>query len=135
MQLANKGQADVSITAVLSNQVIGKVFGPVWPQEAKARTWYVGYHQATGPAKQPPRREEAALFLGERPMRTLVVPGAGYNLGLVGMAQGLTIKAGQSLTVPLLIITINRPEAGPDINLAAALEAMKPQVLKTARAD
>jgi len=37
--------------------------------------------------------------------------------------------------VPLLIITINRPEAGPDINLAAALEAMKPQVLKTARAD
>ena len=135
MQLANKGQADVSITAVLSNQVIGKVFGPVWPQEAKARTWYVGYHQATGPAKQPPRREEAALFLGERPMRTLVVPGAGYNLGLVGMAQGLTIKAGQSLTVPLLVIAINRPEAGPDINLAAALEAVKPQVLKTARPD
>jgi len=94
MQLANKGQADVSITAVLSNQVIGKVFGPVWLEEAKARTWYVGYHQATGPAKQPPRREEAALFLGERPMRTLVVPGAGYNhaLGIAARVYCLLMR-------------------------------------------
>ncbi len=132
VRLANKGQADVAITAALSNTAISSIYGQTWPEDAKGQTWYAGYHRATGPAKQPPRHEEAALLVGEGKPRTLVAPNAGYNFGLVGMAQDLTVKAGQSLTLPLLLISIDRPEAGPDISLATALESLKPQFLKAA---
>ncbi len=45
----------------------------------------------------------------------LVAPNAGYKLGLVGIADELTVKASQSLTLPMLLIAIDRPESGPDI--------------------
>jgi hypothetical protein len=132
IQLANRGSRDLAITALLSDTVMRSIYGQVWPEEAKGKTWYAGYHRATGPAKQPPRREEAALLLGEGKSRMLMAPNAGYNFGLVGMARDLTLKAGQSLALPLLLISIDRPNAGPDINLAAALDALKPQLLKAA---
>jgi hypothetical protein len=132
IQLANRGPTDLAITAVLSDTVMRSIYGQVWPEEAKGKAWYAGYHRATGPAKLPPRREEAALLLCEGKSRTLIAPNAGYNFGLVGMARDLTVNAGQSLALPLLLISVDRPNAGPDINLAAALDAVKPQLLKTA---
>jgi hypothetical protein len=132
LRLTNKGQADVTLTAVLSNTVISSISGQVWPEDGKGNTWYAGYHRAAGQAKQPPRREEAALLLGGGKSRTLVAPNAGFNFGLVAMAQELTVKAGQSVALPLLVISIDRPNDGPDINLATALDAVRPQLLKTA---
>lgn len=136
LRLINKGQADVALTAVLAGTVMSNSFGQVWPEEAKGKTWYAGYHRAIGQAKQPPRREEAALLLGEGKARTLVAPNAGYNFGLVGTAEELTVKAGQSVALPLLVISIDRPETGPGVSLQAALEAVKPQLLRaTTKAD
>ena len=40
------------------------------------------------------------------------------------------MKAEQSVTLPLLLISTNRPGTGPDVSLQAALEAVKPQLLK-----
>jgi hypothetical protein len=130
LQLANKGQADVAVTAVLSDTVMLNIEGQTWPEDsAKGKAWYAGYHRAIGQSKQPPRHEEAVLLLGEAKPRKLVAPNAGFNFGLVGIAQELTVKAGQSLTLPLLLISINRPDSGPDINLQTALEAVKQQLL------
>jgi pimeloyl-ACP methyl ester carboxylesterase len=128
--LANKGQTDVALTAVLSNTVISSVFGQTWPEDSKGKAWYAGYHRATGPAKQPPRHEEAALLLCEGKPRTLIAHNAGYNFGLVGMAQDLTVKAGQSVSVPLLLISIDRPAGVLDIKLATALESLKGALLR-----
>ena len=127
--LANKGRTDVGLTAVLSNTVVSDIFGQVWPEDAKGRSWYGGYHRAIGAYQRPPQREEAALLLIEGKPQTLVAPGAGFNFGLVGVVQDLTLKAGQSVSVPLLLISIDRPAGGPDITLAAALESLKGALL------
>jgi hypothetical protein len=129
-QLTNKGPADLAVTAVLSDTVMRSIYGQVWPDDARGKSWYAGYHRALGPYKQPPRHEDAALLLVEGKARTLVAPNAGYNFGLVGVAQDLTVKAGQSLTLPLLLASLDRPDSGPEINLAAALDAVKEQLLK-----
>lgn len=130
VQLANGGRTDAAVTAVLSNTEIGRIHGQYWPQGNKGQSWYAGYHRAIGRHRQPPRREEAALLLGEGKMRKLVLPGAGYNLGLVGLAWELKAEAGQSLPLRLVLISIDRPKSGPDISLAAALEAIKPRLLR-----
>ncbi len=105
------------------------IYGQVWPEESKGKSWYAGYHRAVGEYQKPPRREEAALLLLEGKPQTLVAPNAGYAFGLVGVAQELTLKAGQSLTLPVLLIAIDRPENGPDVKLSAALEDLRPQLL------
>jgi hypothetical protein len=37
----------------------------------------------------------------------LVVPGTGYAMGLVGLRQELNIKAGKSVTLPVVFIAAN----------------------------
>lgn len=130
IQLSNKGLTDLTITAVLSDTVMRSIYRQVWPEESQGTSWYTGYHRAIGPYQQPPLHEDAALLLVEGKPQTLVAPGAGYNFGLVGIAQDLTVKAGQSLSLPLLLISIDRPEGGPDINLSKALEEVKEPLLK-----
>ncbi len=129
IQLANKLATDLSITAVLSDTVMRSIYGMVWPDESKNKSWYAGYHRTVGEYQKPPRHEEAALLLLEGKPQTLVAPNAGYNFGLVGVAQELTIKAGQSLMLPVLFIAIERPESDPDVKLSAILEELRPQLL------
>ena len=79
---------------------------------------------AVAKAKQPPTHEEAVLVMMDATSRKLIVPGAGYNFGLVGLEAPLTVKAGATVTLPLLLIAVDRPSAGPDISLATVLESI-----------
>jgi hypothetical protein len=38
-----------------------------------------------------------------------VTPNAGYNFGLAGLSAPLTIRAGQKLSLPLLLVTLDKP--------------------------
>jgi hypothetical protein len=131
LTLTNKGQADLAVSAVLADTVMRNVNGQSWPAEAaKEKGWYFGYHRSVGQYQQPPTHQDAALLLVDAAPRKLVAPGAGWNFGLVGMEHAPTVKAGQSLPLPLLFVSIDRPEKGPDINLQAALEAVKAELLR-----
>jgi hypothetical protein len=131
LTLTNKGQADLAVSAVLADTVMRNVNGQTWPAEgAKERGWYFGYNRSVGQYQQPPTHQDAALLAVDAAPRKLVAPGAGWNFGLVGMEHTPTVKAGQSLPLPLLFVSIDRPEKGPDINLQAALEAVKAELLR-----
>jgi len=129
-QLSNKGEMDLTVMAVLSDTIMRSIYRQVWPEDSKGPSWYVGYHRAIGPYQKPPLHEDAALLLVEGKPQTLIAPGAGYNFGLVGIVQELTVKAGRSLSLPLLLISIDRPDGRSDINLAKALEEVKEALLQ-----
>ena len=59
----------------------------------------------------------------------LIAPNAGYNLGLAGIQVPLTVKGAQSLTVPLLLVSLDRPPGG-NVGLAEVLTALKAELAK-----
>jgi len=114
LTLANGGPSDVAVTAVLSAAELRAPNGQTWPDEANKgeRGHYAGYHRSVGEYRQPPVHEDAALllFAGTIPKTTkLVAPNAGYNFGLAGLSAPLTIRAGQKLSLPVLLVTLNKP--------------------------
>jgi hypothetical protein len=124
----------LSLKIVLADTVLRDIYGQVWlADDPKSKPWYAGYHRALGPYQKPPRHEDAALLLVEGKRQALVAPNAGYNFGLVGVAQELVAKPGETLRLPLLLIALDRPEAGPDINLAVALETLRAPLCAPAR--
>lgn len=129
LRLANEGPADLAVTCVLADTVMRSFRGSTWPEDgakasAKNRPAYFGYHRAVARAKQPATHENAALVFSEAKSQKLIVPNAGYNFGLVGLEAPLVVKAGETVTVPLLLIAVDRPAAGPDISLATVLESI-----------
>jgi len=125
VRLANEGPADLAVTCVLADTVMRSFRGSTWPEDsAKVRPAYFGYHRAVAKAKQPATHEDAALILTNAKSRKLIVPSAGYNFGLVGLEAPLAVKAGETVTVPLLLIAVDRPAEGPDIGLASVLESI-----------
>jgi hypothetical protein len=133
-QLTNPGPADLSLKIVLADTVLRDIYGQVWlADDPKSKPWYAGYHRALGPYQKPPRHEDAALLLVEGKRQTLVAPNAGYNFGLVGVAQDVVVQSGAAFRLPLLFISLDRSEAGPDINLAVALETLREPLCARAR--
>lgn len=114
LTLANDGPSDVAVTAVLSAAELRAPNGQVWPDEANKawRGYYAGYHRSVGEYRQPPVHEDAALllFAGTMPKTTkLVAPNAGYNFGLAGLNTPLTIRTGQTLSLSVLLVTLDKP--------------------------
>jgi hypothetical protein len=52
---------------------------------------------------------------------------------LVGVEQDVVVQSGAEFRLPLLLISLDRPEAGPDINLAVALETLREPLCARAR--
>ena len=119
------------MTAVLSASELRQVWRQTWPDEEDKdfRGYYAGYHRTRGEDRQPPSHEDAALllFAGAMPKTTrLVAPNAGYNFGLAGLSAPMALKAGQTLSLPLVLVAVDRPRGG-----SASLE----EVLNTLRTD
>jgi hypothetical protein len=132
---ANAGPKDIAVTAVLSACELRPIWRQTWPdaEDKDSRGCYAGYHQARGEYHQPPAQEDAALllFAGAVPKTTrLVAANAGYNFGLAGLQVPLTVKGGQTLSLPLLLISVARPKDRPEVSLAEIVESVQPQLLR-----
>jgi len=133
LKLANAGPRDIAVTAVLSASELRQIWRQTWPDEEdkNSRGYYAGYHQVRGEYQQPPAHEDAALlvFAGAVPKTTrLVAPNAGYNFGLAGLQAPLIVKGGQTLSLPLLLVSVDRPP-GRTVSLAEVLGALKADVM------
>ena len=129
LTLANGGPSDVAVTAILSAAELRAPDGQVWPDEGNKawRGYYAGYHRSVGEYRQPPVHEDAALLLfdGAMPKTTkLVAPNAGYNFGLAGLSTPLTIRAGQKLLLPVLLLTLDKPPK-MTLSLAEMLDSLQ----------
>ena len=152
VRLVNAGAADIAVTAVLSasalRQIWRQTFSPPDEEDKNFRGYYAGYHRPPGEDRQRPVREDAALFLfaGDVPKVTrLVAPNAGYNFGLAGVSAPLTLKAGQTLWLPLLFARLEPPPhptlsplgrgqgegQGRNASLAQILDSLKAGLLRT----
>lgn len=134
VQLANTGPKDLAVTAVLSASELRQVWRETWPDEEDKSFggYYAGYHRTFGEYQQPPTREDAALllFAGAMPKTTkLVAPNAGYNFGLAGVSTPTVLKARQTLSLPFLIVAVDRPRGG-NMGLVEILDALKADLMK-----
>ena len=101
------------------------------PRISDPTTFFRGIYGSTGPRRQPPVHQHAVLLLGE-PAPTfekLVARGVGYNAGLVGLKRSLTIKAGETLAVPILLVAVNKPKDVKSVDLIKVLNALKAELL------
>ncbi len=127
--LANGGPKDIDVTAVLSAAELRQVWRQTWPDEEDeaARGYYAGYHRARGEERKPLEHEDGVLllFAGEMPKTAnLLAPNAGYNFGLAGLSAPVVLKAGSTISLPLLRVAIDRPP-GVDAGLAQILDALR----------
>jgi hypothetical protein len=129
MQLLNEGDKALTGQLILADTVLRKVNGQVWPRPGSdSGSYYAGYHRAVGKWKEPPVHEDAAVLLfpenAPKPEK-LVAPGAGYNFGLAGLRFPLDIEPSQTVSLPLLVISIDQPARAPVISLATVLASIR----------
>jgi hypothetical protein len=134
VELTNAGPRDIAVTAVLSASALRQVWRQTWPDEEgkDSHAYYAGYRQVRGEYRKPPVHEDAALLLFSVPLpktTKLIAPNAGYNLGLAGIQVPLAVKGSQSLTVPLLMVSLDRPPGG-NVGLAEVLAALQAELAK-----
>jgi pimeloyl-ACP methyl ester carboxylesterase len=130
LQFVNRGQEEVAGEAVLADSILRKINGEVWPAGGREATigCYAGFHRAIGKWKEPPVHEDAVLLLfpgSASRLDKLVTPNAGYNFGLVGLRLPLTIKAGHTCSLRLLLIAVERPAETKSMMLETVLESLR----------
>ncbi len=135
--VTNSGGKDIVGLAALCPQAMQNVGGSTWPErrggEDAPKPYYLGYPHSIGPRNAPPVHEDAALLLwsgAEPAIARHVTPGAGFNFGLVGISRPVELKAGQTVTLPLLLIAVDTAGKGP--LLPAVLEDLKDEIMKLA---
>jgi len=136
IQLTNKGQSALAGVAAFAPSAVRKIEGGTWPDKNPRRPLaasYIGYRQGVGGNRKAPLHQNAALLLLGRPglrVTPLVMPSAGYNFGLVGIACPLDLRAGQTISLPLLFVAADKPKDGAPPDLAAALDAAMDEILR-----
>ena len=60
---------------------------------------------------------------------------AGYNFGMVGLEHQATIRAGNSLLVPVLVVWFARPEKAAEFSLLNVLIANKADLIRQLPAE
>jgi len=130
LQFVNQGSADLAGEAVLADSVLRKINGEDWPAGGRDSTvsYYAGFHRTIGKWREPPAHEDAVLLLfpdSAPKLDKLVTPKAGYNFGLVGLRHPLTIKAGQTCSLRLLLIAVERPAEAKPMMLETVLESLR----------
>ena len=136
VRLSNRGPGEVAGMAVLSENLMRRFYVDAWPDERQKDARYAGYHRSVGPYQQPPLHEDAALLLSAGPALAttkLILPGAGYGVGLVGFSTPLDLKPGEEKKVPLLLVSVNRPKDRPEVKLAEIVQGIQPQLLDPER--
>jgi hypothetical protein len=130
LQLINQGPKELAGEAVLADSILRKINGEVWPAGGRESTggYNAGFHRALGKWKEPPVHEDAVLLLfpgSASRLDQLVTPNAGYNFGLVGLRLPLTIKAGGTCSLRLLLIAVERPAETRSMMLETVLESLR----------
>ena len=130
LQFVNQGPTELAGEAVLADSILRKINGEVWPTGARDSTvgYYAGFHRTIGKWKEPPVHEDAVLLLcpgSASKLEKLVAPNAGYNFGLVGLRHPVTIKAGDSSSLRLLLIAVERPAETKSMMLETVLEPLR----------
>ncbi|MBC8875598.1 MAG: prolyl oligopeptidase family serine peptidase [Planctomycetes bacterium] len=130
LQFVNQGPTELAGEAVLADSILRKINGEVWPTGARDSTvgYYAGFHRTIGKWKEPPVHEDAVLLLfpdGAAKLDKLVTPNAGYNFGLVGLRLPVTIKAGDTCSLRLLLIAVERPPETKSMMLETVLESLR----------
>jgi len=129
IRLTSRGRRDTTGLAALSPAAMRRIESGTWPDKSLNRpitAWYVGYRDTAGPRKKP-THQMAALMLFDRPgakLGRLTAREAGYNFGLVGIHRPVSVPAGASVSVPLLLIASDRPGA----DLGAILAGLKDEL-------
>ena len=118
----------------LSPRTMRRINGSIWPAGGRgaAKTWYCGLRQTIGQYRKPPVHQNAVLLLSRGPapqLGRLSVKGAGYNFGLVAAHRPVSIKGGETLSLPVLFVFVNKPAKVEALDLAAVLEAIKDKVM------
>ena len=134
VRLANTGKKDVIGLVAMSSRTMRRINGSIWPPRGRgaAKTWYCGFRQTIGQYRKPPVHQNAVLFLSRGPappLTRLSVKGAGYNFGLVAAHRPVSVKAGETVSVPVLFVAVNKPAKVKELDLAAVLEAIKDKVM------
>ena len=133
IRLANKAKHDVAGVVALAPTTMQRIGGTVWPKDRGKRSYYVGYHHAVGPRRKPPVHEDAALWVFDGPVPkvgTLSARKVGYNFGLIAVRRAVSVKAGQTTSLPLLLVAVDKPKDAPAVSLAAVLAAVREQIVK-----
>ena len=136
IHLTNRGDRDVTGVAVLAPMTIQRVNPGYWPgkRKDKSQPYYCGFQTAIGPRREPPVHENAALFVtakGSPSLTKLIAPNVGYNTGLVGLRRSVVVKAGETVSLPLVLVAVNSPKDKP-IPLTDVMEGLKAEILKKA---
>jgi len=133
--LKNTGADGVTGTVALCPMQMDRIGGRVWPERPSygrpLKGSLCGMRWTVGPYRKPPVHQKAVLFFfgkpgGKADVRTM--PNVGFNFGLVGVTRPITVKAGETATVPLLIVQADRSAKDPEIKLDAVLEALRDDI-------
>ena len=135
LRLTNRGKADVAGIVALCPMKMDRINGRVWPERPtygrSLKGSLCGMRWTRGPYRKPPTSQKAVLFLFAKPggkAEARAMSGVGYNFGLVGVSRPITVKAGETATVPLLIVQADRSAKDPEIKLDALLEALRTDI-------
>lgn len=133
LTIRNRGNKDLEGLLALCPEAIQRIHGTLWPNarkhpETAGPLYYAGYHAQAGPRKKPPVHERAVLLAtqdGAPNLKGHSIRNAGYNFGLVGATYDVSIPAGQTRTIPLLMVHVEGTEDAPPPALVKVLGALK----------
>jgi hypothetical protein len=133
LQFVNQGPAELAGEVVLTDSKLRKINGEDWPAGGRDSTasYYAGFHRTIGKWREPPAHEDAVLLLfpgSASRLDKLVTPKAGYNFGLVGLRHPLTIKAGRTTSLRLLMIAVEKSAEAKSMMLDRVLESLRDSV-------
>lgn len=124
VRLCNRGPDEVTAVAVMSTDALMRV-GPnvirVPPERGK-RPDLVGIMTDF---RRPSRAAALICAADAEDIRTMVLPGAGWNFGLYGLKGELMLRPGAEVSVPMLLVAVEEAEDGPKAKLADLLAAVK----------
>jgi hypothetical protein len=124
--LSNKGASDLRGIAVLGSSRIRSLSQGVWPGGKTASdSPLIGFRDGDEKGKGLPGGTARLFLFGkEKPsVEKVILPQAGYDIGLIGLSRTLTIPAGGIVSQLVLVTTL-----GGD--LARTLEILRPDLLK-----
>ncbi len=140
--LHNNGVEEVAGPIALAPMTMQKLDPGVWPRQRREKgavqSSFAGHFDAIGKYRKPADAFEAALFLFDGPRPTidrLSVNKAGYNFGQVALKFDVTLRAQTVVSLPLLIITFERPKNVESLEPLAVLEAIRPSLLSKLGSD
>ena len=110
----------------------------IWSGARKmAKRWYSGFADVVGPRRKENHVNCALLLFpgGTRGLEKVILPGAGYNRGVIAGRFPLALGAGGKTTVPMLFVSLVGPKGkkAKPADLAAVLEEIKAPLLEAAK--